>query len=434
MKNSENINVAINAQLNPNTPGGSESNLVSLVKSLASSPPNGVSYILLALARYADDFQAFLGPVPRSIRIVSVDAVAKENGNKSSSSDSTYGRTGTSKKVVDYACAATRAFRRIIGRMPPSENDLVLRKGGVSVVHFPHPVYFKTHLPFIYEPWDLQHRHFPEFFDPVELRRRDDSYRVACEGSRMIVVATHWIKEDICRQYRIRSEKIAVIPRSSLLFTALLPEPQIQTILDDLNLPETFVFYPAMTFPHKNHVRLLQALAALRDRYGEVVNLICTGRIYKPYWPTIANELTRLRLQEQVRFLGPVPRETLEALFRAARFLIFPSLFEGLGLPLLEAMHHGLPIVAANSSCIPEVVGDAGLLFNGLSVDDMSAAIVTAISSQLSLKEKRLRMAARLRSYSWDDAVNTFEVCYKFAAGRVLSHDEKITLAKACTS
>jgi glycosyltransferase involved in cell wall biosynthesis len=120
------------------------------------------------------------------------------------------------------------------------------------------------------------------------------------------------------------------------------------------------LLYPAISYTHKNHEVLLDALPAVRERHP-TATLVCTGRP-GPNDEALDAQAQRLGLGDAVRRLGRVPRQELDTLFGAATALVFPSTYEGFGLPLLEAMAHGLPIVAARASAIPEVVGTSGIL------------------------------------------------------------------------
>ena len=110
------------------------------------------------------------------------------------------------------------------------QTDAFLRARGADVVHFAYPIRFGTALPFLYEPWDLQHRHHPVFFSLAEWRWRDQMYREGCEEARLIVTATRWTKRDIVEQYGIDPGKVAVIPRGPWL----TPKPPTDSQVADV--------------------------------------------------------------------------------------------------------------------------------------------------------------------------------------------------------
>src|SRR5204862_809996 len=115
--------------------------------------------------------------------------------------------------------------RRLTARRPdPRQAQSFLRARRASVLHFPYPIWFGTSLPFLYEPWDLQHRHHPELFHPAEWRWRDRLYREGCEQAALVVTATRWTKRDIVEQYGIPARRIAVIPRGPAI-APIRPSP-----------------------------------------------------------------------------------------------------------------------------------------------------------------------------------------------------------------
>src|SRR6185436_5590875 len=116
--------------------------------------------------------------------------------------------------------------------------DAFLRSLGVDIVHFDYPIRFGTSLPFLYEPWDLQHLHHPEFFSPGERRWRDQMYREGCEQACLIVTATRWTKQDLVEQYGIEPRKIAVIPRGPWVTPAQPTDAQVGQVRAQLGLPE----------------------------------------------------------------------------------------------------------------------------------------------------------------------------------------------------
>jgi glycosyltransferase involved in cell wall biosynthesis len=186
-----------------------------------------------------------------------------------------------------------------------------------------------------------------------------------------------------------------------------------------------------MSFPHKNHIRLLEALAILRDRHNLIVPLVGTGRIYKPHWPYIMEKAARFKLLDQVHLFGQVTEEELNAMFALARFMVFPSLFEGLGLPVLEAQQLGVPVLSSTASCIPEVAGDGALYFDPEDPEGIAAAIHRVYEEPELLPSLVERGAANLQRFSWPAAAATFAACYRSAAGLPLDDEQAALLAAA---
>ncbi len=181
---------------------------------------------------------------------------------------------------------------------------------GCDVLHFPTQHSFTVcAVPTVYNPHDLQHCHYPQFFTPKELAIRQTLYSTACHMSQTIIVNSQWVKSDVIQQYGVAASKVQVIPEAPP--TQFKAEPSIEDLgrlKARHNLPDVFALYPSVTWPHKNHLRLFEALAYLRDQRGLVVPLVCTGSRLESSWPQIESKLTELGLTEQVRFLGFVAR------------------------------------------------------------------------------------------------------------------------------
>lgn len=422
--------IAINAQVNPNTAGGVETNIKSLIRSLDDFSDN-LSYTLLAHPQFHKEL--------RSLAPAAFDVVKWTYGQDAVQRPITTerfkwlrGSGGPRSLLFD---ASVRHYRHLRYRSPLPVTrktiDPVLHGLGIGALHFTNPHFFDTSLPFIFEPWDLQYKHYPEFFDSDELEWREANWRLGCQRARLVMVATEWVKQDIVERLGVPADKIAVIPRNSHLVRQPLTAEVARTLLNEAKVPKKFIFYPAMSFPHKNHIRLLQALARLRDRDGLTIPLVMSGRRYKPHWPEVAREIERLGLTPQVAVLGAVSEELLTALFTGAYFMVFPSLFEGLGLPILEAFEHGLPVLAAAETCTPEVAGPGALLFDGKDVDAIAEAIRRAWTHPEELEALRIAGRTRLAHYSWDKAVRLTTACYKAVLGVPLEGESRSLFQEA---
>src|SRR5262249_53921766 len=152
----------------------------------------------------------------------------------------------------------------------------------------------------------------------------------------------------------------------------------------------------------KNHLRLLDALAELRNRYGLIVNLVCTGSRDETHWPEIEQRLSELNLAAQVRFLGFLSEVDLRAVYRLAEFLVLPSLFEADSCPIHEAWSEGLPVASSNLSGLPDQVGDAGLLFDATKVSDIVDALQKMALDSEYRAELVQRGYQRVRDFSWE--------------------------------
>ena len=159
-----------------------------------------------------------------------------------------------------------------------------------------------------------------------------------------------------------------------------------------------------------------------------MVNLTCTGR-QNDFWPTIKKRINELRLGNQVRFLGFVRPIELRALYHLAQFVVFPSLFEGGGFPVLEAFHEGAPVACSDVTSLPEYGGDAALLFDPTSTESIAEAMYRMSTERELRATLRQRGSARIGLFTWEQTAKTYRALYRQVAGRLLSDEDHHLLA-----
>ena len=427
------VTVALNALINPANAGGSESSALSIVANFRDAGPPDIDMLLTALPAYAERMRGIRGDAAKVICWPWTEFTPVSSEPTRAWARRLRKRLGGGAlgRLFDERSRAAneRAFLKTMpGR---AEVDALLDRHGVDVVHFTYPVKWPTRRPFIFEPHDIQQHHFPEFFPPDVLAWRKKTYTDGIGNAAFVVCGTWWTKQDIMRHYGVPASRVAVIPRSSIMGRADVTPEREAVAAAEASLPERFMLYPAMTFPHKNHLRLFEAMARLRDRAGLKLQLVCTGRAYAPFHPELKDAVKRLGLADQVRFLGVVSDELLAVCYRRARFVVFPSLLEGHSQSLLEALWRRRPVVGASQSSIPETVGDAGLLFDGLDVEAMAGALQRAWTDDGLLAALAAGAEGGFDRYRWDRALLTLTACYKAAAGRALSPAEGGALGRA---
>jgi len=261
-----------------------------------------------------------------------------------------------------------------------------------DAVHYPLTVPSpRVQAPTIVTLHDVQHRDLPEFFGPARRSFRRLAYDRAARSASAVVVTSEFVRDRAREVLDLDSGRIHVVPLA-IDHTVFRPE---------LEEREPIVLYPARGWPHKNHARLFKAFASLRETRPQL-RLVLTG-----------GGLERLEpLPEGVESLGEVPASQLASLYRRAACLVYPSLYEGFGIPPLEAMACGCPVAASNAGAIPEVCGDAAVLFDPTDVDAMAAAILEADSRRDELSTLGL---ARAAGFTWDETARRHEDVYRAA-------------------
>jgi glycosyltransferase involved in cell wall biosynthesis len=183
-------------------------------------------------------------------------------------------------------------------------------------------------------------------------------------------------------------------------------------------LPDEFIFYPAATWPHKNHIKLLEAISILRKKYVFEKKLVLIG-IPMNNHSRIMDTVKRLNLRKQVIFLHFVPFSDLPVIYNLSTIIVFPSLFEGFGIPLIEAMNVGLPIACSDRTSIPEIVDDAGIYFNPDSAEDIAEKIFLLWQDNDMKRELIRKGFGRAGLSKWKETVEKTVTAYNLAANLV---------------
>jgi glycosyltransferase involved in cell wall biosynthesis len=308
------------------------------------------------------------------------------------------GRTPLSRAA---AMVSGHLASRLIARAVPE---------GPALLHFPVTVTIpRTRLPEVVTLFDVQHHDLPAFFSPAERGFRRLTYDAAARRAAMVVTTSEYSRGRAVEVLGIAPDRIEAVPLGIDL-ARFSPEPAEGDAarLEALGVGRPYVLYPANLWPHKNHERLLDAMARAPSAELE---LLLTGQTYGRLGPLL-ERAARHGLGGRIRHLGYLDEGDLPALYRAARAMIFPSLYEGFGAPPLEAMASGCPVASSTRASLAEVCGDAALALDPESTEDIAAAI-GRITGDDGL---RARLAAkgleRARRFSWEAAAARHTAIY----------------------
>jgi glycosyltransferase involved in cell wall biosynthesis len=264
----------------------------------------------------------------------------------------------------------------------------------------------------------MQHEFYPEYFSAFEMKTRRELYRPSPGLATRVIAISEHAKSCLVDRYGIQPGKIDVIYNGFNPSYRILDNPDgLQQIRLKYDLDRPFMYYPAATWPHKNHRKLFAALKIMKDLHRFDGQLVLSG-IVKQAHGEILTEIQRLNLEKEVRVLGFLPEADLPWLFNSARLLVFPSLFEGFGIPLVEAMACGCPIVCSNVTSIPEVVGEAGVFFDPSIAEDIAEKIWMLWTDDAMRQEMAKIGLRRAKMFNWEEtAKKTVEVYEKAVAG-----------------
>jgi glycosyltransferase involved in cell wall biosynthesis len=363
----------------PGRVGGSEEATVALLRQIAEQRPEDMDYVVYAL----DDFGAAYPDVAKLFptRLAALTGrlkplrVAAEN---------TWLALETKREKLDL-------LHHMNAVLP-----VVRRAPGVVTVH------------------DLQPFDMPQNFHPVKRRYVQGSVPRSVRKSEFVLTPSEFVRQGIIDRFGVEPGKVRTTlwgveaPRSDVTVAEVQSRYQLSRRWFVLN---------AMTWPHKNHGMVVRAFAKVAAKEHDVTLVLTGGRAQEE--KALAELVTHLGLGNRVLRTGRIPRRDLLAVVRGAIALTFPSRYEGFGLPVLEAMSLGTPVVAADTTALPEVVGDAGIL---LSPDDPDAW-AGAMQRLLDDEDERARLAeagrSRVEQFSWKStAAKTIQVYRDALAGK----------------
>ncbi len=257
--------------------------------------------------------------------------------------------------------------------------------------------------------FDLSFLHFPQMFERNDLWKLKNWTKFSIDNADHIITISNFSKSDIIKKYGVSKEKITVAYPgfNREVFKPVTNESEINSTLKKYQLKDNYIIYIGTVQPRKNLVRLMEAVARVKD-----ISLVIVGKTTgegKEGWmyeETLAAP-KQLGIENRVKFLGFVPTEDLAYLLSGALALVQPSLWEGFGIPVVEAMACSVPVLVSNVSSLPEVVGKAGLTFDPYSIDQIEQAIRTILTDKkLKLKYKKAALE-RSKDFSFEKMART---------------------------
>jgi glycosyltransferase involved in cell wall biosynthesis len=283
--------------------------------------------------------------------------------------------------------------------------------------HSPYYVLpYATPCPMAVTVHDLIPELYPEALPKPWLRHIFQGLvRLACRRARMVITGSTTSAEDLRRLLHLPAERIATIPYGVDAGFRPSPPEQVAVMRQALGLAYSYVLYVGIHKPHKNLVRLVHAWKRISDEVRGDTRLVLAGR-EDPRYPQTRQAIAQLGLQSSVTILGAVQDTDMATLYSGATAFAFPSLYEGFGLPVLEAMACGTPVVASNRSSLPEVLGDAGLLVDPLDVDALAEALTRLLRDAELRRELSAKGLARAGRLTWERAAQETLTVYRRVA------------------
>jgi alpha-1,3-rhamnosyl/mannosyltransferase len=273
---------------------------------------------------------------------------------------------------------------------------------------------YMVKIPVVFTCYDLIPVVYPKYFKPLQRLIYKIAHLAASKVSSHIIAISESTKSDLMKYFSIEEQKISVIPLAADTRFSRQTEKSIDIIRSAYSLPVRYCLYVGTNKPHKNLLGLVKAWRFLHEKKVlDGYSLVIAGH-WDTRYPEAKEFVSKYNLTKAVKFMGDVEDEHLPAIYSGAALFIHPSLYEGFGLPIIEAMACGTAVACSNISSLPEVAGNAATYFNPTDPMDIAVKLgdIFADRSKLdSLRDKSIHQAAR---FSWHQtALQTMEVYQK---------------------
>ncbi len=281
----------------------------------------------------------------------------------------------------------------------------------------------KTNIPSVVTIHDLIFERYPDQFNPIDVKTYHYKFSYACKNADKIIAISQQTKKDIIHFYKIPEEKISICYQScNPTFASIISTEEKSRIKQLYDLPDRFLLYVGSIIERKNLLTICKAMKLLKQDFDIPLIVIGDGGNYKKQ---VQQYINKNNLHKQVRFLSDDSNiASLEsyrqatdfpAIYQQALCMIYPSIFEGFGIPVLEALWSKTPVITSNVSCLPETGGNAAFYVDPFSVNDMASAISRVVN------DKTLRTS--MIEKGWDHAQNFTQLK---CAGSVMTVYEKL--------
>jgi glycosyltransferase involved in cell wall biosynthesis/SAM-dependent methyltransferase len=291
--------------------------------------------------------------------------------------------------------ALRQQIKRLLAAVKPASSvESLIGQIGTDLLFCPFtaPFYADPRIPAVSVIYDLQYRAYPQFFTPEELAQREENFRIAYQKAGCLVAISEFVRQTVIETAKVPPERVIAVPIGLLRPPKQIDHETLANGLLEKNglCPGEYILYPANFWLHKNHAMLLTAFNMYQQANpGSTLKLVCTGT---PGFRAEAfcQEVRRMGLADWVIYPGYVSTEEYDVLLRSAFAMVFPSLYEGFGIPVLEAMAAGVPVLCSKVTSLPEVGGDAVLYFDPRRPRQI-VEVLTRLLEEPGLQESQIR-------------------------------------------
>ncbi|MCA9873491.1 MAG: glycosyltransferase family 4 protein [Anaerolineales bacterium] len=293
----------------------------------------------------------------------------------------------------------------------------LLREVGADLYHSPYYLMpYRTGIPSLLTFYDLIPQRFPQYVSPRARLLTSLLTRLALRAADQVVAISQFTRDDALAAYPLAAEKITAVPLAADPHFQPQSAAEIDRIRTTYHLPPTYALYLGINKPHKNLVNLLLAWNMLIEQLPEAPPLVIAGAWDERY-PEAKETAAALNLTSHITFLGPVAEEDLPGLYAGAALFVFPSQYEGFGLPVIEAMACGTAVACARTSSLPEVGGEAAAYFDPTQPEEITAVLYHLLTDNAARERRQALGQKQAQLFSWEKtAVETLALYRQLTA------------------
>ena len=335
-------------------------------------------------------------------------------------------RFGWSRNIRDVPLPTFTQLNKLVKKLVPYPYEIsrflqqqVFRKGVAEyrpdIYHDPNYLSYRFDGPTVITVHDLSHVRYPETHPAIRVRIMNKLLPLAIEAASQIIVDSRFVKDEVVNHFGVDPDKVHPISLGVGESYAPRSAEEVGPVLARFGLSaKNYIFTVGTIEPRKNLIRAVDAYAGLPEAIRKSTPLVFAGM---KGWLT--EELdARIRKHEdrgEVRWLGYVSAEVLPMLYSGASMLVYPSLYEGFGLPVLEAMASGIPVITSNRASLPEVAGDVGLMVDPEDVDGLRTQMLRLIEDKEEAARRGALGVARARQFTWQACAEKTLAVYRQA-------------------
>lgn len=387
--------------------GGATLFTLELLKGLADK--NSHEYLLLTADYNHEFFEKYENSGMKRLCLLNTSENKRKNNSPLKSFLSKVKGTFPESKIKTFLKNKKKLLKEAFSSILKKEN-YILKELDIDLLFCPicNPAYSEKGVKTVSIIYDIQHEYYELFFAPGEMNYRKRVFGEICKKTDAIICISEYTKKTFLEKYDYPPEKAYVIPIGIQDRLEKPSEEKLRSVLKKHDLENiSYGYYPANFWPHKNHRMLLTAFSKyIKINPSSDLHLVFTGFFIEGQ-DILKKAAEVMGIQERIHFLGYLPEEDIGSIYSGCKFIVHPSLFEGFGIPLMEGMKFGKPLLCSNVTSLPEIGGDGAIYFDPRKPDEIIEAFEKVNDENL-ITELCEKARKQLSKFTLENTVNSY--------------------------